>query len=301
MSSIDNVQPGVVTGIDSGITNPIPPEDLSAQISPPVPAFETTRKNFSFLPWAANEAANPTAVLTVTSQASGFPASNMTNMYVPETWRSTSLADQSLQFDLDGPKDFNFIALIGHNLSQNAVVTVMAGSVAPPDGSEFLETITYRERDMFVLVAAQTLQFLLITISDSANPDGHIEVAELVFGMLTEAPIQFEQSWEFGRIFLNREQRTNIGTPLAENLSDQIQMECLFTGYTEAEMNALYAALVEESQGSVLPLFVIPRPTHYDGFFANLNGGYLGPPKRGPYNEMQCGLIEVPLGVEVGA
>lgn len=292
------IEPGGVTDVGGGIINPVPP-DLGTPVAAPAEAPEINRKNFSFLPWVNNEAAKAATSVTGPGGNAGYSLSNLQTIYVPETYRTSNGATVSINFDFGAARDFNVVALVGHNLTDLATVTALAGSVPTPSGSEFTKTIQYRSRDMYVLVETVTFRYVTIVISDPTNSDAFIELAAVLVGLMTEVPLQFEQNWTFGRVFLNRDQRTNYGTPLSENLSDQISMQCVFTGYNETDMDTVYAVLIELCKASVLPLFIIPRPRFYDGFFGTLS--YHEPPKLGPYAELECAFLESPLGEVVGA
>jgi len=76
---------------------------------------------------------------TITSAASGFPITNISDwrMGTAYRWKATSSADQTLDIDLGGStKDADTIAIGGHNLlTVSATVEVLADTFTPPTTS----------------------------------------------------------------------------------------------------------------------------------------------------------------------
>jgi hypothetical protein len=76
------------------------------------------------------------ATLTAVSAATGYPASALQDQLRARKWRSTSISGQYVQVDFGSARPFNTVALIDHNLTFDATLTLTASN--SPGGSDLL-------------------------------------------------------------------------------------------------------------------------------------------------------------------
>jgi hypothetical protein len=77
------------------------------------------------------------AVITASSEASGYPISCLQDSFRSRKWRSTSITGQSISIDFGSSKNFNALALIDHNLSITGTIRITASD--SPGGRDLLD------------------------------------------------------------------------------------------------------------------------------------------------------------------
>ncbi|MGH9341985.1 MAG: hypothetical protein ACRD1R_20965, partial [Acidobacteriota bacterium] len=107
---------------------------------------------FAYLTHNDNDLAAGT--ITASSEDASYPKVNLTALPISKPFRFTGDTSENLQIDLGAAKNIDLVALINHNLTSAATITVNGGSAANPGGTEFQTTISYREFDAFKLLAA---------------------------------------------------------------------------------------------------------------------------------------------------
>jgi hypothetical protein len=86
------------------------------------------------------------------------------------------------QLDAGSMVEVNYIALLGHNLSSAAVITLHGGDDASWT-NETVDVITWTTGDIwFTLPASRTKRFYQINISDPENAAGYLEIKTIVLG-----------------------------------------------------------------------------------------------------------------------
>jgi len=157
------------------------------------------------------------AILTATTEAPGYPVTNLQDPFRTRRYRSTSITGQSISIDLGASKDFNALPLVDHNLTFAATIRVTASDT--PGGFDLLDetydawnpvigfgegyfgsfgfggTIPIAEADRqwavpnpirIIYIVDEngeqqtiTARYLTIEFIDAANPDGYIELGNL--------------------------------------------------------------------------------------------------------------------------
>ena len=124
-------------------------------------------------------------ILFVTSTAPGdFRAGNMTSESTRERWRSAEiLTVQEIIFKAEQPSDIDTFAILGHNLSEDAIIQLQANIsnnfVAPP----VTINIPWRKENIVHLTnLGDTFEYYKIKILDPTNPCGFIEIGRVIGG-----------------------------------------------------------------------------------------------------------------------
>lgn len=229
---------------------------------------------FTYLTHADNKAVATATTVSASSEASGYAASNLKLLPVSKHWRSTGDSSEYVEFDLGSAQSISMIALLNHNLTSAATITVRAGSSAAPNGSQFETTLTYREFDAFkLLAAAESWRYWRIIFADASNPDGYIKVGIVMLGSYTTLAFHWQYGAMFTDSFTNIHRRTGGGAVYAEAVFGIIRHTFSFGPLTQANMATL-RTLYRTLRGSANPLFVIPEYGTYEGYFGRFTSEF---------------------------
>lgn len=226
---------------------------------------------FTYLDHNTNEFAKATTVIGVSSVSAIYPAANLQTLPIANTYRSGNIATITIQIGLGAAAAFRLVALINHNLTSTALVTVRGGSVAVPDGSQFITTIPWRQRDMFKLIdPAQSWQFWSIVISDPANLSGFLEIGYLLGGNAVTLDFGFNYGWQVADIFENIGS-SNYGVPNLQDGFEQVRVEMIWENMTATQSDVL-RAFFRSVKGNLVPFFLIPDSDKAEGYFGRFTG-----------------------------
>ena len=118
----------------------------------------------------------PGAALTASTEASGYPASNLLCPSAAVKWRSTGTSD-TLTIDAGQPVPMFGLTIDGHNLSSGAAITVSfdtSNSFSPALLSE--APLPHYGRIRHIFARPYRFRWVQIAIADSGNADGYIEL-----------------------------------------------------------------------------------------------------------------------------
>lgn len=224
--------------------------------------------NVAYLTHDNNKGAASATAITASSADTAYPAANLKVLPVAKHWRSTGVSSENLQFDLGSALAITLMAVLNHNLTSAATVTVNGGSTANPDGSQYTTTITWREFDMFKLLsaAAQTYRYWKVIFVDTANADGYIKVGKIMLGNATTLGFHWRYGSRFFDQYVNLNLKSAGGVPHVEQKYGIVRQQFDFGPLTTANMatiRTLYRAL----KGNAKPLFIIPESDGADGYF----------------------------------
>jgi len=107
-----------------------------------------------------------------------YPVANIQNQRLSKRWRSTTPTAQTVVINLGSAKAVDTVAVLGHNLSGSAAVSVEAHT-SDSWGTPALSAIslTYNAGVILkYLAAAQTFQYWRFTLDDPTNTDGYVEM-----------------------------------------------------------------------------------------------------------------------------
>lgn len=122
------------------------------------------------------------ATITSSSEASGFADDNVAHVNVKKTWRSTGDTAEWLKFDLGSAQNIKEVALLNHNLTSGATITLEANATdswgAPSHSSAF----TWKTAKI-VKFLDETYRWWRVTFADAANPDAYIAMGRICAGV----------------------------------------------------------------------------------------------------------------------
>jgi len=112
-----------------------------------------------------------------------YPIENVQNGRLAKRWRSTAATAQTVVVDLGSAQDVDTMAVLGHNLSGSAAVTVEAHTSDSWGSPSFTTSMTYSTGAILkFLGSAETYQYWRFTLDDGSNSDGYVEAGRLWLG-----------------------------------------------------------------------------------------------------------------------
>ena len=216
------------------------------------------------------------AVIVGASENVNFPASNARVLPVSKPYRSADggTTSQKIRVDFATAKSTDQVALINHNLTSAATITLNGGTTPDPDGGEFTTSLTWREFTIFKnLSATQTFKHWAILIEDSTNLDGFIQVGYILMGLKTTFGFGFNFGWSFIDEIVNVELETEFGAPEIASLFRRVKLRLQFEHLSEAQGNTV-RALYTSLNKNVNPFFLIPDLAVADGFFGRFTSRF---------------------------
>jgi hypothetical protein len=192
-----------------------------------------------------------------------YPIENLTTLPISNPTRFTGHVAQ-IGVDLVAQKAVSLIALIAHNLSSTAIISIFAGTTAAC--SSYATTIPWRESTCFRFFDPGLIyRYWKILINDDSNVDGQIDIGRLIFGNVSEI-----NRMSFGstkqRVHVNDIADTEFGTSHVARVYRATKLFFPFSEFTASEVDDI-VGMVNYCEGSLTPLFLIPDTESTDGYF----------------------------------
>jgi len=222
--------------------------------------------NFAYLTDVDNLVLRPGVYVTASSSGD-YPIANLTALLISKPWRpSTTYGTGWFLLDFGYPVSIDLIALINHNLSSDAVITVTYGSTSAC-GSTLAGGITWRERDAFDLASSTTsARFWKVSIADPGNTHQFISIGYLMMGDSTTFGTNYAYGWSRTDEYVNAELESHYAAPHIKQLYDRRRFNLPFVNIATANA-ALLRTLIDSVKRSATPAFFIPDAAVNDGYF----------------------------------
>jgi hypothetical protein len=181
-------------------------------------------------------------------------------------WRSAAVASPvTLTLDLGSALAVQALVLMDHNLTAAATITLAANSSnawgAPAYGPV---TVTWAAGKLaHFLAAAETYRYWQLSITDTANPDGYLRLAELFLGPFTELTQNFDRGWKRGvEPYLDGDLAALHPTTVVLGLPQILEVD--FRTIPEADratlLDTIYPALYPTTTRRARPCVICPNP-----------------------------------------
>jgi hypothetical protein len=106
------------------------------------------------------------------------------------TYTSATMVCHTYEYliaDLGAAQTYNFVGLLGHNLTSSATIIVYGADDAAITSNVVSDTITYNGTNVYSFLAtARTKRYVMVMIYDVANPSGYVQISEVVVGSYWE-------------------------------------------------------------------------------------------------------------------
>jgi hypothetical protein len=207
--------------------------------------------------------------ISSSSEASGYADDYLLSLPLARTWRSTGITSEYFEIDLLTAKNVTMLAILNHNLSSSATITVKGGTTANP--SSVTISMNYRQFDAFKLNTLNSYRYWRFTFADPANTDGFIEVGLPIIGAYTTLSFRVRYGDRFKSSFQNRRLGSYFGVPNVEKLYRQILLDELHFGPLSTTDMTTLRTLYDSLEKDYTPLFLIPDVATNDGYFGRFD------------------------------
>ena len=126
------------------------------------------------------------ATVNANSEDSGYPVTNVQDQQLGKVYRSTGVSGEWLKFDLGSAEDVQGVFVVGHNITSGATVKVQANSSDDFASPPVDVSMTYGDIIYYLFSSSQSYRYWRITIDDSGNSDGYIEIGRVHIGKMLE-------------------------------------------------------------------------------------------------------------------
>lgn len=242
------------------------------------------------------------AVITPSTEDSAYPAENLYDRQSARVFRCTSGAALTVLVDFGAAITADTIALVNHNLTAAATLSLRAGASSPP--STVITAPTYRQYDLWKAFTSTSARYWLLSITDS-NPED-IEIGQLIIG----ARVVFPRARRIGHSYVPAKKRSNIsgetyaGVLWNYHLFERHQFNPTFRVGSAADL-AILSGLDVAVYGNLWPFLYIPDTTGADCYYVRkemdfepqeYDGRVAGPELVHDY---QMTLIEESRGLDI--
>lgn len=103
-------------------------------------------------------------------------------------WRSTAVdAEQVIDCDLGEAREYDFVGIVGHNLTADATIVLYGADDDAFTVNPVSDTLTWNGNNLWeVLEAARTKRYVRLSLTDTTNPSGYLQVGTVVVGKAQE-------------------------------------------------------------------------------------------------------------------
>lgn len=123
------------------------------------------------------------ATLTESDEDLVYPVENVQNQRLAKAWRTTVLTGITVVADLGGTAAVTMAAIIGHNLTSAATLTISGNTASSFVSPAFTTSMTAVDGLILKYFDQQDLRYWQWSIDDDANSDGYIEIGRLWAGV----------------------------------------------------------------------------------------------------------------------
>lgn len=125
---------------------------------------------------------------TALSESASYPITNVQDERLSTIYKSMAVTAQSIIINLEAAYSINTIAIISHNFTSSATITISANSSDSWPGAT-TETITYNANMILKFITDQTYQYWKLSIDDPTNSQGYLSIGRIWLGSyLTVSP-----------------------------------------------------------------------------------------------------------------
>lgn len=135
------------------------------------------------------------AVVSATTEAASFPATQVQDYMRALRYRSTSLVAQSITINIGSAEFWNTVVVWDHNLQVGATVSVYRSDDGVTYSLWQVGTVTVAGQ-LVIFGGDETCQYARLDPSDSTNPDGYFEIGRIFIGDYLEA----DRNYAYGHL-----------------------------------------------------------------------------------------------------
>jgi hypothetical protein len=204
------------------------------------------------------------ATITVSSEDSNYPKANLYDRQAANVFRSQSLVGVTIEIDFGAAVTGDTIAIMNHNLTDAATLSLKADSVYPPVA--VVATPSYRLNDLWKAFISTSARYWELTIID--NNSSNLEIGQLVLGVRTAFP----RGRRIGDGYIPGSERSNISSETYAgvfwnyHLFTRKEFNPSFRVGSAAEL-AVLSALDAATYGNLYPFVYVPDGSGVDCYY----------------------------------
>lgn len=172
--------------------------------------------------WWNNLADATATTVTASEAATGFPASNIQETFRQVRWRSNNVTGtKTVTFDLGSSKALTVAGLLDHNMTSAATVQLRKSSDNFVANDVLVATFTMSRTDddsetvildpAVAYITSTSERYWRISIADSGNADGYVEMGRVFLGTYTEMTKNYMVGWGIKPVDLSIRRRSLNG------------------------------------------------------------------------------------------
>jgi len=154
------------------------------------------------------------------------------------------------------------IALMNHNLTSGATVTIQGNSSDLWTSPPFSQSLSFKAPDMYDMFTAETWRYWRLVVDDSARPLADIKIGELILGTLTELDRNYDWDLKEEQIYKNIVHETEGGNFWSYELFDRKSWTMKFSDLTGSQLGEI-KALMETVRGNAYPFLAVIESVPY--------------------------------------
>jgi hypothetical protein len=122
------------------------------------------------------------SALTALSESPSYPCINLQEERLSTTYRTIDLTAQTVTIDLGAAYNISTVAIIAHNFTSSATITVAANSSNSWGSPATSKTVAWNVDMMLNFFTPVSYQYWQLQFDDQTNPDGYVEMGRFWLG-----------------------------------------------------------------------------------------------------------------------
>jgi len=181
-----------------------------------------------------------------------FPAEYLVNQIASKPARFTQKTGLQINIDFGSSQKCNCIAILGHNLSSGATITIQNDDNSGMSSPDLNQALTWNEDQIVYLITSNdTNRYWRISIEDSGN-SSYPMIGELILGEY----IEFSQNFDWNIV-------ENVQMNLITHKTDFQQTWSYFMNKTRSLGNMNFTKIDSTTLDELLTMFEDAKGSHY--------------------------------------
>jgi len=303
---LQSSSPCIDAGVNVGLTEDYEGNSVPWGTGVDIGAFEFRRTTSANIRFIYDNTDFDSAIITASSEASGFPVSNLQEQRRKKTWRSSSLTNQYISIDFGSSIYANCVVLINHNLTYDGRIKLVATDSSDYESNPKLYIRFWAWQSVWgfgeggfgehgfggfptpaevnklfpgviriYYFPTTEARYWRLYFEDNDNPDGYFELGRLFLTHYFEPSYNFVWDWKFIPQDRTRVKYTRGGQPITYILEKQYKVSFTFEWIEKDEAWTYFVDIVRRfgiRKDIVIDMF--PDETKVKGVLTRLYGRF---------------------------
>ncbi|MBU0994120.1 MAG: hypothetical protein KJ737_16640 [Proteobacteria bacterium] len=192
-----------------------------------------------------------------------YPKENLFNKRMSKRGGFAGSRSGSIVIDLGSTQTVNGIALMNHNLTSGATISIAGNSSNSWGSPAFSVTIPYREFDAAIVFDIdQDYRYWRLSVNDSGRADADVKIGELILSNLTTLSRNHDWNLKEQHSYGNIKHETEGGNTWAYTLNNRKSWVMTWTNITGADLSPI-TTLIRSVHGRAYPFLMILEDAPY--------------------------------------